>query len=288
MFQMDEAFFAEIQKDCCWFTLPIFDNLPDVDSNSDIMNTPIWNDDICVQRHIFAMIFGSFGYSVDLSKAKVIATIKLGKLEKRTPKDKSPDNPEFIGWLGLYAQYNVLLGTVFAYLHNYTLAAYLLMNGLKTRAVNLFMPYCDFIKYILSKVSEMPTEIAHYNGCGFSVDEPIGGIELNDGTLNTTAAEAIISALKGNNGEIVLSYYGGQRYGDLKRLGSTNSNKFRNCIDIYEILIVDRKFNLKKLRLYFNGYFTPQNRYTIKLPKGFHLDPLSEAAQIFKVVDDKF
>ena len=287
MFQMNEAFFAEIQKDCCWFTLPIFDNLPNVDSDIDIMNTPIWNDDTCVQRHIFAMIFGGFGYSVDLSKAKVMETIKLGQLEKRTPKDKFLDNPEFIEWLGLYAQYNVLLGTVFAYLHNYTLASYLLMNGLKTRAVNLFMPYCDFIKYVLSKVSEMPTEIAYYDGCGFSVDKPMGSIALNDGTLSTTAAEVIISALKGNNGEIVLSY-GGQRYGDLKRLGSTNSNKFRNCIDIYEILIVDRKFNLKKLHLYFNGYFTPQNRYTIKLPKGFHLDPLSEAAQIFKVVDDKF
>jgi hypothetical protein len=34
------------------------------------------------------MIFGGFGYSVDLSRAKVIATIKLGQLEKRVPEDK--------------------------------------------------------------------------------------------------------------------------------------------------------------------------------------------------------
>ena len=173
MFQMDEKFFAELQKECCWFALPIFEQLPEVDPSKDVINDPIWRNDIYVQRHIFAMIFGGFGYSIDLSKAKVIATIKLGQLEKREPKDKSPNNPEFIEWLVLFAQYNILLGTVFTYLHNYPLAASLLMNGLKTRAVNLFMPYCDFIKYVLEKVAEMPAELAEYAGCGFSVDEPM-------------------------------------------------------------------------------------------------------------------
>jgi hypothetical protein len=48
MFQMDEKFFADIQKACCWFTLPIFENLPNTDSSIDVMNTPVWNDDICV------------------------------------------------------------------------------------------------------------------------------------------------------------------------------------------------------------------------------------------------
>ena len=94
-------------------------------------------------------------------------------MKKRVPEDKSPNNPDFIKWLSLFAQYNILLGTVFAYLHNYILSAALLMNGLKTRAVNLVMPYCDFIKYILSKVSEMPAENIYYDGCGFSADKPI-------------------------------------------------------------------------------------------------------------------
>ena len=285
MFQMDEKFFADIQKACCWFTLPIFENLPNIDSSIDVMNTPVWNDDICVQRHIFAMIFGGFGYSVDLSRAKVIATIKLGQLEKCVPEDKSPNNPDFIKWLSLFAQYNILLGTVFAYLHNYILSAALLMNGLKTRAVNLFMPYCDFIKYILSKVSEMPAENIYYDGCGFSADKPMGSTELNRGMLDTRAAETIISSLKGNNGEIILSYFGVQKYGNLRRLGSTQNNQFRNCIDIYEVLAIDSNFKLKKIRFYFNGYFTPQNSYSIKLPTGFCLDPLSETAQIYQAVD---
>jgi hypothetical protein len=283
MFQMDEKFFAELQKECCWFTLPIFEQLPEVDPNKDVLNDPIWRNDTYVQRHIFAMIFGGFGYSVDLENAKLLATIKFGQVEKQCPKDKSIDNPAYVRWLGLYAQYNILLGTVFAYLHNYPMAAYLLMNGLKSRAVNLFLPYCDFIKYILAKVSDMPSEPAEYFGCGFSADEPMGGIELNRGTLLANMAEIIIPALEGDDGEQILAFRGNQIYGNLKRRGSTNSHNFRNCIDIYDVLLVTRQFKIKRLRLYFNGYFTRENRHLIKLPKGFHLDPWSEEARIFNV-----
>ncbi|MBP3592861.1 MAG: hypothetical protein J6K14_10310 [Clostridia bacterium] len=285
MFQMDEESFAELQKDCCWFTLPIFENLPDIDPNVDVIqDEELWQDDVCVQRHIFAMTFGAFGYSVNLTRARSMALIKLSQIENSEPKDKSLNNQEYIKWLEPFAQYNILLGTVFAYRHEYLLAASLFMNGLKTRAINLFMPYCDFIKYVLSKVAEMPASLAEYDGCGFSVDEPMGSTELNGGTLNTSAAEMIIPALEGDNGEIVLAYHGGQRYGNLRRLGSTNSKNFRNCIDLYEVLIVGKGFNLKKIRFYFNGYFTPQNRYKIRLPKGFHLDPLSKAAQIIQTI----
>jgi hypothetical protein len=283
MFQMDEKIFAELQKDCCWFTLPIFEQLPEVDPNKDVLNDPIWRNDTYVQRHIFAMIFGGFGCSIDLENAKLLATIKFGQVEKHCPKDKSIENPAYVRWLGLYAQYNILLGTIFAYLHNYPMAAYLLMNGLKSRAVNLFLPYCDFIKYILAKVSDMPSEPAEYFGCGFSADEPMGGIELNGGTLLANMAEMIIPALEGDDGEQILAFRGNQIYGNLKRRGSTNSHNFRNCIDIYDVLLVTRQFKIKRLRLYFNGYFTRENRYLIKPPQGFHLNPWSEEAQIFKV-----
>ena len=76
-----------------------------------------------------------------------------------------------------------------------------------------------------------------------------------------------------------------QIYGNLKRRGSTNSHNFRNCIDIYDVLLITRNFQIKRVRLYFNGYFTRENRYLIKLPQGFHLNPWSEEARIFKVVD---
>ena len=250
MFQMDEKSFAELQKECCWFTLPFFEQLPEVDPSKDVLNDPIWRNDTYVQRHIFAMIFGGFGYSVDLENAKLLATIKFGQVEKQCPKDKLIDNTAYVRWLGLYAQYNILLGTIFAYLHNYPMAAYLLMNGLKSRAVNLFLPYCDFIKYILAKVSEMPSEPAEYFGCGFSADEPMGGVELNGGTLLANMAEMIIPALEGDNGEQILAFRGNQIYGNLKRRGSTNSHNFRNCIDIYDVLLVTRQFKIKRLMLY--------------------------------------
>ena len=283
MFQMDEKIFADLQKDCCWFTLSIFEQLPEVDPNKDVLNDPIWRNDTYVQRHIFAMIFGGFGCSVDLKNAKLLATIKFAQVEKQCPKDKSIDNPAYVRWLGLYAQYNILLGTVFAYLHNYPMAAYLLMNGLKSRAVNLFLPYCDFIKYILAKVSDMPSEPAEYFGCGFSVDEPMGGVELNGGTLLANMAEIIIPALEGDDGEQILAFKGNQIYGNLKRRGSTNSHNFRNCIDVYDVLLITRKFQIKRIRLYFNGYFTRENRYLIKLPQGFHLNTWSKEARFFKI-----
>lgn len=284
MFSMDEECFANLQKECCWFTLPLFEQLPNVDPNKDVLNDPLWENDTYIQRHIFAMIFGGLGYSIDLKNAKLLATIKFGQVEKQCPSDKSLDNPSYVRWLGLYAQYNILLGTVFAYLHNYPPAAYLLMNGLKTRAINLFMPYCDFIKHIISKAEQMPFESAEYLGCGFSVNEPMGGVELNGGSLFTHVAEMLIPSLEGDNGEMVLAYHGSQRYGNLKRLGSTNSPSFHNIIDVYEVLLITRKFEIKKLSLYFNGYFTYENKHLIRVPSGFHINPWSEAAGFFKIV----
>ena len=147
------------------------------------------------------------------------------------------------------------------------------------------MPYCDFIKYIISKVEEMPAELAVYDGCGFSADEPMGSPDLEGGTLNARSAEMIISELEGDNGEFILSYFGMHKYGNLKRLGSTYSSKFSNPIDVYEVLAVDKNFDVKKIRFYFNGYFTSQNRNTVRLPKGFHFEPSSNAAQIFEVIN---
>lgn len=285
MHLMDENLFFELQKSLCWFTLPIFENLPDIDLNIDVLDKSVWRDDILVQRHIFAMIFGGFGYNINLTRAKSIAIVKLGQIEKCEPQDKSMNNPEFVQWIEKFARYNILLGTIFAYQQQYLMAASLLMNGLKTRAINLFRPYCDFIKRVLLKVEEMPAELVEYEGGGFSADEPMGSLELNCGNLFASAAEMVIPALEGNNKEIILAYQGAHSYGKIRRLGSTNSQNFRNCIDIYEVLAIDRNFNLKKIRFYFNGYFGREAPYTIRLPKGFRLDPLSQAAEFFRVVD---
>ncbi len=284
LFFMNESAFAELQKGCCWFTLPIFEQLPNVDPSDNVLDDHIWKDDVCLQRHIFAMIFGGFGYSINLSRAKSISLAKLIQLEKSEPKNKSVDNPEFVKWLNLFAQYNILYGTALVYQHAFVEAATFLMNGLKTRAVDLFMPYCDFIKYVLSVVETYPAELAEYEGRGFSADEPMGSLELNGGDLMASVAQMVIPALEGENNEVILAYNGSQSYGNVKRICSTHGECFRNCIDVYEVLMVDRKFQLKKLRLYFNGYFGRENRFSIKLPNGFHIDPLSKAAKHFNVI----
>lgn len=281
---MNETYFAEIQKENCWFSFSMFEKLPEVDPNQIIKLDPIWLDDVCVQRHIFAMIFGSFGYSVRLAEAKLICREKLLSIGYRDPKSASFDDPEFLKWLNLFAQYNVLYGTILAYQHDYVAAARYLMNGLKTRAINLFLPYCDFIHYVLSKLGSIPVEIAEYDGCGFSVDEPMGGEELNGGFLVPSAAERIIPALEGDNGEVILVHNGRTRYGNLRRY-STKSKNFRNCIDVYETLMVDASLNLKKLRIYFNGYFSAEKRNTIRLPKGFRIDICSMEAKYYKFVE---
>ena len=200
------------------------------------------------------------------------------------PQNRSFDNLEFTTWLNKYAQYCVLMGTIFAYQHDYKKAALFSMNGLKTGAINLCMPYCDFINYILAKVEELPIELVEYSGCGFSVDEPMGGLDLNAGSLIPSVAETVIPALEGEHGGFVLAYNGRNRYGSIKRLGSTSSNNFKNRIDIYEVLIADSNHDIKKLRLYFNGYFTNENRDKIRLPKGFKLDFCNPAAKFYKVV----
>lgn len=285
MFSMNAQVFEEIQRECCWFTLPIFDNVPDIDPSINIIDKEIWRNDVCVQRHIFAMIFGAFGYRRKLATASALIAKKLEELQKEEPQDQSMDNPIFARWIGLFARYYILWGTVFAYQGDYVLAAQCMMNGLKTRAINLFMPYCDFIRYVLSEVEKMPAEITEYEGCGFSADDPMGSINFDGGTLLPGAAEMIISALEGNDGEIILAHNGNTKYGTVRRVCSTSGKKGRNCIDVYEALAVGRHCKLQKIRFYFNGYFTAQNRYRVKLPAGFSLDPLSRAAQFFEVVD---
>lgn len=280
---MNKLFFEELQRDNCWFTFAFFEKLPDVDPQTNLLNRDVWQDDTLIQRHIFALIFGSFGYKRNLLKAIRLCYMKISHLAETEPRDTSFNNPEFVRWIGLFAQYYVLVGTAFAYQRDYVSAARYMMNGLKTGAINLCLPYCDFIRYVLSRVEMLPTERCEYEGCGFSPDNPMGSPELDGGTLIASVAEDVIPALEGEDGDIILAYNGMQKYGNMRRLGSVKSNKFKNLIDVYEVLYIDKNGVLKKLRLYFNGYFS-NSRGEIRLPDGFRLDPCSQASSFYKKV----
>ena len=281
---MDDRLFAELQKEICWFTLPLFEELPEIVPGTRLEENEIWDDDVCLMRHLFAMIFGGYGYPVMLTRAKSICTLKLLRLGTTEPPQDLND-PNFTSWLNRFAQYNVLYATALAYQGNYVRAAQFFMNALKTAAIDLFMPYCDFIRNVLSKLEHMPCELAQYEGRGFSADDPMGAVPSKDGRLIASMARMVIPALEGDNGEIVLFYEGMSSYGNMKRLGSVLGSNSDNCIDVYEVLMVDGDGKLKKLRLYFDGYFSFENRNNIRLPKGFHLEIASRAAKMFKVVD---
>lgn len=87
-------------------------------------------------------------------------------------------------------------------------------------------------------------------------------------------ANEIISEMEGDNGEVNIAKSGRAGfYGHLVRLGSCGSiiteNGKDNIIDLYETYLIDSDYNLKKIKLYFNGYFE-SGKKTIRLADGFH------------------
>jgi hypothetical protein len=230
------------------------------------------------------MIFGSCGYSGNLHAAKMICREKILKADYKLSSDKSLNESEYRALWNTVAKYHVLYGTAFVYEGNYKRGAYLLLNGLKTRAIGLFMPYCDFINYVLSVVEQMPAEYLEIEGCGSSVDEPMGSTSLNGGVLMPEVAEMVICALERDAGGIIMAHRSNLKYGNITRLGSTGSDGFKNIIDVYEVLMLNYRGELKKIRLYFNGYFSTDENQKIRLPNGFHLDECSLAAERFKAI----
>lgn len=133
-----------------------------------------------------------------------------------------------------------------------------------------FVKYCDFIRYVLGKLKFLDCDYAVGEGCGFSPDNPMGSY-YGGNFLVASEAMRIIPELEGDNGEIVIAKSGRTGlFGHLERRGSIPSKTTRNIIDIYDTFIIDSNYNLKKLRLYFNGYFS-SGKALIKLPTGFHI-----------------
>ena len=83
------------------------------------------------------------------------------------------------------------------------------------------------------------------------------GSFYNGDFLLASKAMHIIPEMEGDNGEIVIAKQGRTGlFGYLKRKGSMPSKTTRNMVDIYDTFILDSTYSLKKLRLYFNGYFS--------------------------------
>ena len=125
------------------------------------------------------------------------------------------------------------------------------MKGIKTESVSLNMPYVDFIKYILNKLDYIEKSTASYIGCGFESTNPMGGVKnFRTGYLDANFAMIVIPKMEGVNGEVIIAKQGRTgMFGNLIRRGSVAGG-----IDVYETNLIDKDYNLKTLKLYFNGY----------------------------------
>lgn len=222
------------------------------------------------KRAIFAYIFGSFGFEKDLAKAELYCCHGISELNKKKPAYPFAANEEWVGWLHNYGELNILLGTVYAYMRKTTRSVYYFMKALNTEALNLNMPYCDFIRYMISKLDDEPCSSADYTGRGFCAEEPMGFLPSKDAFLYAGAALEIIPGLAGLDGEVIVARKcnTSMPYGSMRRYSVADPHQ-PHMIDVYEVYVIDKQFNLKKASFHFNGYMPHSDRRSIILPDGF-------------------
>lgn len=261
--EMDEEIFAIMMERNPWFTLTA-ERLPIPCKDEEEMSY------LEYKRAIFAYIFGSFGFEKDLAKAELYCCHGISELNKKKPAYPFAANEEWVGWLHNYGELNILLGTVYAYMRKTTRSVYYFMKALNTEALNLNMPYCDFIRYMISKLEDEPCSSADYTGRGFCAEEPMGFLPSKDAFLYAGAALEIIPGLAGLDGEVIVARKcnTSMPYGSMRRYSVADPHQ-PHMIDVYEVYVIDKQFNLKKASFHFNGYMPHSDRRSIILPDGF-------------------
>ena len=261
--EMDEEIFAIMMERNPWFTLTA-ERLPIPCKDEEEMSY------LEYKRAIFAYIFGSFGFEKDLAKAELYCCHGISELNKKKPAYPFAANEEWVGWLHNYGELNILLGTVYAYMRKTTRSVYYFMRALNTEALNLNMPYCDFIRYMISKLDDEPCSSADYTGKGFCAEAPMGFLPSKDAFLYAGAALEIIPGLAGLDGEVIVARKcnTSMPYGSMRRYSVSDPHQ-PHMIDVYEVYVIDKQFNLKKASFHFNGYMPHSDRRSIILPDGF-------------------
>ena len=261
--EMDEEIFAIMMERNPWFTLTA-ERLPIPCKDEEEMSY------LEYKRAIFAYIFGSFGFEKDLAKAELYCCHGISELNKKKPAYPFAANEEWVGWLHNYGELNILLGTVYAYMRKTTRSVYYFMKALNTEALNLNMPYCDFIRYMISKLDDEPCSSADYTGKGFCAEEPMGFLPSKDAFLYAGAALEIIPGLAGLDGEVIVARKcnTSMPYGSMRRYSVSDPHQ-PHMIDVYEVYVIDKQFNLKKASFHFNGYMPHSDRRSIISPDGF-------------------
>ena len=168
-----------------------------------------------------------------------------------------------------------------------TRSVYYFMQGLNTEALELSMPYCDFIRYIISKLDDEPRSAADRTGRGFCAEDPMGFLPSKDAFLYAGAALEIIPGLVGIDGEVVVARKcnTSMPYGSMRRYSVSDMHQ-PHIIDVYEVYIIDKKFELKKASFHFNGYMPRSDRRSILLPDGFTVRQNSPLRKTYNFVSN--
>ena len=278
--EMDEDIFAIMMERDPWFTLAA-ERLPVPRKGEEEMSY------LEYERTIFAYIFGSFGFEKDLAKAELYCCRGINELSKKKPAYPFAVDEKWIGWLNRYGELNILLGTVYAYMGKTTRSVYYFMQGLNTEALDLNMPYGDFIRYMISKLDDEPCSAADRTGRGFCAEDPMGFLPSKDAFLYAGAALEIIPGLVGIDGEVIVARKcnTSMPYGSMRRYSVSDIHQ-PHIIDVYEVYIIDKDFNLKKASFYFNGYMPRSDRRSILLPDGFTVRQNSPLQKTYNFVSN--
>ncbi|MDR3293913.1 MAG: hypothetical protein LBT20_07425 [Clostridiales bacterium] len=290
-FKMDEEIFAKMQEVQTGFS-------------PDIWHTPTEYKRLYAKLHggkeeqlpvnesvmlLFMKMFGCHGEVKDLDAALDIALNGLDYLPAQKPRgDNNREDSLYMGWLNAIGSLSVLIGTIYAYKNEPIKSCYYLMQGLKTEMVAMSTPYCDFIKYMFSKLDDRLKIEDIREGIGYSADNPCGSVDVFKRMLVSWRAMEIIPDFVGNNGDMLMCHNGSSGlYGHLTRLGSTHGESIPECVDIYETWLIDKEFNLKRIQFFWNGYFENGITGKVLLPIGFRIKKQSKLLGRFEFVKNK-
>lgn len=290
-FLMDEEIFAKMQEvqtgfsPDMWHTPTEFmklQNKLNQDGNKELS----FDESIMM---IFMLTFGSYGCEKNLDTAESMTKEYLNYILTQKPKGNDRrDNDQYMGWLNAVGSLYILLGTIYTYLNEIIKASYYFMKGLKTEMVQLNTPYTDFIKHIFSKLNEIEKEDYNREGIGYIPESPIGSVDRIKRMLVSHNALQIIPDLVSDNGDVLICHTGSMGlYGHLMRTSSTGAEGISERIDIYETWLIDKDFNLKNIKFYWNGYFENFGGGKVLLPVGFRIKKQSKYLESFEFVKNK-
>ena len=115
----------------------------------------------------------------------------------------------------------------------------------------------------------------------------MGFLPSKDAFLYAGAALEIIPGLVGIDGEVIVARKcnTSMPYGSMRRYSVSDIHQ-PHIIDVYEVYIIDKDFNLKRASFYFNGYMPRSDRRSILLPDGFTVRQNSPLRKTYNFVSN--